>query len=170
MQKLISSRVLVFHTLRKADQSNRRIPDSLKLEQTILRKIFRRNIDACVPFIFFEIEVGRILAVTFPHTQNCCKKEKSRCQMVAYFKVQCFIYANVYCGILNIPINKTSRSILIGPLKKSLFCRDRQSIRKIKIEIFQTIEQHKMIHASTRHFSKIRFAVRLVGQHDNIKT
>ena len=88
MQKLILSRVLVFHTLRKADQSNRRIPDSLKLEQTILRKIFRRNIDACVPFIFFEIEVGRILAVTFPHTQNCCKKEKSRWQMVAYFKSQ----------------------------------------------------------------------------------
>ena len=41
--------------------------------------------------------------------------------------------------------NKTSRSILIDPLKKSLFCRDHQSIRKIKIEIFQTIERHKMI-------------------------
>ena len=88
MQKEISSRVSVFHTFRKADQSNRRIPDCLKLKQTILRKIFRRNIDACVPFIFFEIEVGRILAVTFPHTQNCCKKEKSRWQMVAYFKFQ----------------------------------------------------------------------------------
>ena len=31
------------------------------------------------------------------------------------------------------------------PVKKSLFCRDHQSIRKIKIEIFQTIEQHKMM-------------------------
>ena len=76
----------MFNTFRKADQSNRRIPDCLKLKKTILRKIFRRNIDACVPFIFFEIEVGRILAVTFPHTQNCCKKEKNRWQMVAYFK------------------------------------------------------------------------------------
>ena len=59
-----------------------------KVKTNHLRKISRGNIDACVPFIFFEIEVGRILAVTFPHTQNCCKKEKSRWQMVAYFKSQ----------------------------------------------------------------------------------
>ena len=55
------------------------------------------------------------------------------------------MYASVYRGILNILINKTSRSILIDRLKKSLFCRDHQSIRKIKIEIFQTIERHKMV-------------------------
>lgn len=89
---------------------------------------------------------------------------------IFYITIICCIYASVYCGILNIPTNKASRSILIDPLKKSLFFRDHQSIRKIKIEIFQTIEQHKMIHASTRHFSKIRFVARLVGQHDNIKT
>ena len=88
MQKEILSRVFVFHTFREADQNNRRIPDCLKLEQTTLRKIFRKNIDAYVPFIFFEIEVGLILAVTFPNTQNCGKKEKSRWQIVAYFKLQ----------------------------------------------------------------------------------
>ena len=81
------------------------------------------------------------------------------------------MYASVYRGILNILINKTSRSILIDRLK-SLFAEIIKVYERLKSKYFKLLNgtNGTKCWASTHHFSKIKFAARLVGLHDNIKT
>ena len=49
------------------------------------------------------------------------------------------MYASVYRGILNILINKTSRSILIDRLKKSLFAEIIKVYERLRSKYFKLL-------------------------------